>query len=268
MRRLFLGLWLMGMMAVTQSAVSPLYAADLQEIQRRGYLIVAVKDNVRPLGFRDDRGQLAGLEIDIARRLAQEILGNPDAVELRAVSNQDRLQWLVEDEVDLVIARLTLTASRARLVDFSEPYYLDGTALLVRDASIRQIGSLHRGTIAVLSHSSTVAVVRSRLPGARLVGVDSYQEAKALLDTSQVDAFAADASVLTGWVQEFPGYFLLPGLWSGEGLCVAMPRGNAYQDLRRQVNQAIARWRHEGWLNERIQYWNLPRQQTDTHRAG
>ncbi|MGL5192033.1 MAG: transporter substrate-binding domain-containing protein, partial [Chroococcales cyanobacterium] len=52
-------------------------AAELAEIQQRGQLIVAVKDNVRPMGFRAGNGNLQGFEIDIARRLAQELLGSP-----------------------------------------------------------------------------------------------------------------------------------------------------------------------------------------------
>ncbi|MEM6592000.1 MAG: transporter substrate-binding domain-containing protein, partial [Cyanobacteria bacterium P01_C01_bin.73] len=48
----------------------PAAAAELEQIEQRGYLIVAVKDNWRPLGFRDEAGELAGLEIDIAKALA------------------------------------------------------------------------------------------------------------------------------------------------------------------------------------------------------
>lgn len=78
--------------------------------------------------------------------------------------------------------------------------------------SAQTVGDLRQQSIAVLEGSDTIAVVRSRLPQARLVGVDSYEAARMLLEANQVSAFAADATVLTGWVQEFPQYDLLPPL--------------------------------------------------------
>lgn len=236
----------------------PSLSAELETIQQRGYLIVAVKDNLRPLGFRDAVGELEGLEIDLARRLAEDLLGQPGALRLQSVANQERLSVVMEGEVDLAIARVTATASRARLVSFSTPYYIDGTALITRYNNIQELAHVTRQTIAVLRGSSTISTVRSLLPTATLVGVDSYEEARSLLEANQAVAFAGDASVLTGWAQEYPEYRLLPTLLSAEALCIVMPKGVQYDNLRRRVNEAIARWQVEGWLQERINYWELP----------
>lgn len=233
-------------------------AAELPVIKGRGYLIVAVKDNLRPLGFQASPGQLAGLEIDIARRLAQELLGRADALVLKPVSNRDRLEVVLQDQVDLTIASVTATAARSRLVSFSEPYYFDGTALITRNPSIQRLSHLRQQSIAVLKGSSAIATLRYFLPGTKLVGVDSYQAARQSLEAGQVVAFAGDASVLGGWRQEFPDYRLLPSILSAAPLCVVMPKGVQYDHLRRQVNAAIARWQQEGWLNERAAYWGLP----------
>ncbi len=110
----------------------------------------------------------------------------------------------------------------------------------------------------MLKGSSTIATVRYLLPAAELVGVDSYQEARSLLESDAAAAFAADASVLSGWVQEYPQYRLLPTLLSAEPLCVVMPKGLQYDQLRRQVNAAIARYSASGWLQQRATYWGLP----------
>jgi polar amino acid transport system substrate-binding protein len=232
-------------------------AAELSDIRQRGYLVVGVKDNLRPLGFRGENGELQGLEIDLARWLAEQLLGNADAVVLQPLTNQDRLSALLEDDVDLVIAALSMTVSRSRLVDFSTPYYLDGTALISRNA-FRSVADLRQQSIAVLRGSDAIAVVRSYLPSAQLVGVESYEQAKAMLDTNQVAAFAGDASVLTGWIQQYPDYYLMPQMLSTEALAVAMPRGRQYTELRQQVNQAIQQWQRAGTLENRILDWGLP----------
>lgn len=233
-------------------------AAELKEIQQRGYLVVGVKDNLRPLGFRDASGNLQGLEIDLAQRLAQDLTGKPTAYKLQAVANHDRLSVVLDDKVDLTIARVTATESRTRLVSFSIPYYIDGTALVTKDTSVQKLNDIATSKIAVINGSSTIAKVRYLLPNAKLVGVDSYQEARSLLETGAASVFAADASVLTGWIQEYPQYRLLQTLIGAEPLCVVMPKGLQYDELRRRVNAAIARYSAEGWLKQRAIYWGLP----------
>jgi polar amino acid transport system substrate-binding protein len=240
------------------SLVAPASSAELKEIEQRGKLIVAVKDNLRPLGFRDANGNLQGLEIDIAKRLAEELLGKPDAVVLQPVTNRDRLNIVLEGKVDLAIARVTATNSRSRIVDLSRPYYLDGTGLVTKDASIAQLNDVATKTIAVLKGASTIPLVKYSLPGAKLVGVDSYEEARSLLENGRANAFAADTSVLAGWVQEYPQYRMLPVQLSAEALCVVMPKGLQYIQLQDRVNQAIARWQASGWLAERAAAWGLP----------
>ena len=244
----FSGTWLINL--------SMAQAADLETILARGKLVVAVKDNTPPLGFVDPSGQRQGLEIEIAHRLAAELLGNANAIEFRAVTNQERLDLLLHDQVDLVIARMTVNGFRSRLVDFSPPYYLDGTGLLVKQG--RSLGDLTHQKIAVLNGSDTIAVLRSELPHCQLVGVASYQAAFQLLEGDEVAGVAADNSILTGWMQDHPQYHRLPVRWSGAALAVVMPKGLQYGTLRDRVNTAIANWRQSGWLRERSQAWGLP----------
>ena len=234
------------------------FTAELKQIEQRGYLVVGVKENLRPLGFRNLDGQLVGLEIDLAQRLATELLNRENSVRFKAVQNQERFSDVVAGKVDLTIAQATATSSRARLVSFSLPYYLDGTALITRDATVQSRRDLAQRSIGVLSGSSAIAVIRYHLPGAKLIGVDSYADAYKALEAGKITAFAADLTVLSGWVQEYPQYRLLPDRLSVEPLCVVMPKGLQYDGLRRQVNAAIARWQMEGWLKQRATYWGLP----------
>ena len=237
---------------------TPILGAELDEILSRGKLIVGVKDNTRPLGFYDPQGNLQGLEIDIAKYLARELLGSSQAVVLKPLSNQERLQAVIEGKVDIVIARVAQTPSRLRLVNFSPAYYLDGTGLVTKNSSVEKLEDLSRGKIAVLNDSSTIAVIKAELPQAQLRGVNSYQEALTLLAAGEVAAFAADNSVLTGWVQEYPQYRQLPVRLSANPLCVVMPKGLQYASLRERVVRSISRWRQSGWLRERATDWGLP----------
>jgi polar amino acid transport system substrate-binding protein len=239
----------------------PLYAQHLQGDSVVERLVIAVKDNVRPMGFRSTNGQLQGFEIDIARRLAQELLGEQrqeNGIILQPVLNQERFSVLLEGKASLVIARVTATPLRSRLVSFSIPYYLDGTALVTKDPTIARSTDLTQATIAVLDGSTTIEILRYRLPKATLVGVESYEAAQALLERGGAIAFAADASVLSGWVQEFPQYRLLTPTLSVEPLCIVLPKGLQQDALRQRINTILTRWQVEGWLRERATYWGLP----------
>ncbi len=242
---------------------SVVYAADLETIRERGYLVVAVKDNIRPLGFRDSQDQLQGLEIDIAHRLAGMILGNPNAVRFVPVANRDRLQLVMDDEVDLAIAQITATIARARMVYFSDPYYLNGTSLITKSptggtALIESTTQLTGKSIAVLNNSTTIATLKFHLPTARLVGVDSYAAAQAKLKAGEVAAFAGSTAVLTGWAQVQPEYQLLPTQFDRQPLAVAYPKGLQYADLGKVVSHSLRTWQTDGWLEQRATYWGLP----------
>ena len=149
-------------------------ARELSEIESEKNLKVAIKNNLRPLGFTNKEGNLVGLEIDLARKLAEELLGDEGAVELLSVNNKERLQVVLDDEVDLAIARIAVTTPRSRIVDFSPYYYLDGTGIVTNQSEVEKINDLNRSRIAVLKNSVTIAVVRNKLPNATLVGVGSY----------------------------------------------------------------------------------------------
>jgi polar amino acid transport system substrate-binding protein len=232
-------------------------AGTLKEIQQRKKLIVAVKDNAPLLGFRDSTGNLQGLEIDIARKLATEIFNNADSIQLVAVTNQDRLKVAIEGTVDLTIARVTITPTRSRVVDFSRYYYLDGTAIVTSQPNITKNSDLIGKKIAVLNNSTTITSLQYIVPKAKLIGVQSYQQARELLATGKVEAIAADRSLLIGWRKSSPSYHLLADKLSTEALGIVIPKGLQYDPLRQLVDRAIDRWRADGWLQQRIQYWGL-----------
>jgi polar amino acid transport system substrate-binding protein len=232
-------------------------AGTLKQIQQRKKLIVAVKDNLPLLGFRDEAGNLQGLEIDIARKLATEIFGNTESIQLLPVANQDRLKLAIDGSVDLTIARVTITATRSRVVDFSRYYYLDGTAIVAKQSNITRNIDLVGKKIATLNNSTTIGTLQYIIPQAKLVGVNSYQQAQELLKTGKVSAVAADRSLLIGWLKTDPSYHLLPDKLSTEALGIVIPKGLQYDPLRQIVDRSISSWLADGWLQQRIQYWGL-----------
>nr|WP_319423687.1 transporter substrate-binding domain-containing protein [Pleurocapsa sp. FMAR1] len=58
--------------------------------------------------FINKKGNLVGLEIDIAHKLAEELLGDAEAVEFLPVTNKERLQVVLDERVDMAIVDNTV----------------------------------------------------------------------------------------------------------------------------------------------------------------
>jgi polar amino acid transport system substrate-binding protein len=233
-------------------------AAPLSEIVQRKRLIVAVKDNFYPLGYRDRNGTLQGFEIAIAKRLAKDLLGSEQAVVLQPVPNTERLTAVTSGKVDLAIADLTLTENRMRLVSFSEPYYRNGTGILAQNPKWNTLQTLYHQNIAVLQPSVTLPYLKSALPKAHLVGVSSYGAGQRLLDNAQVQAMVGDRLALLNLAHQNPQYLFFSTDLTVQALAIALPKGVQYEPLRIWINNALARWQKEGWLDAQRRIWGLP----------
>jgi polar amino acid transport system substrate-binding protein len=242
---------------VTGLCYPPAKATTLDKIQKRGTLIVAVKDNWFPLGFRDSTEQLQGFEIAIARQLATDLLGADQKVVFKPVQNSERLTAITAGTVDITIANLTITENRQRLVMFSDAYYRSGTGILTSDARLNRLSTLSRKAIAVLQPSVTLPYLRSFLPAAKLQGVPSYHAALERLNTQQVEAIVGDQIVLSAQAKQ-AGYYFYPTRLTVQPLAIALPKGVQHESLRAAINDRLSRWRHSGWLQNQQKIWGLP----------
>jgi polar amino acid transport system substrate-binding protein len=253
-----MGCAILGLSLILMTPPAIAEARSLQNIRASGELRVAVKDNLPPLGFRDPEGQLVGFEVELAQELGRQLLGDSGKVEFVLLSNPQRLEAVVRGEVDLAIAQVGITRERSRWVNFSPPYYFDGTAVAVaKDPRWQSWSDLTSHPVAVLQGSAAILHLNALLPEAELIPVESYQDGVTILKEDLVVGFAADVTVLTGWVQMHPSYQVL-GPLSSVGLGVAMPKGIESSDLTRQVSQTVESLRTSGWLEDRIRYWGLP----------
>ncbi|MGQ9836432.1 MAG: transporter substrate-binding domain-containing protein [Cyanobacteriota bacterium] len=234
-------------------------ARSWAEIVASGRIRIAVKDNLKPLGFRDEQGELQGFEIELAREMGSRLMGSEQAVELIPVSNLERLQALVESRVDLAIAQIGITPDRGRQVNFSSAYYQDGPSLVVARSHKWESWSDLRGSrVAVLQGSSAIPHLNRSLTGVELVAVDSYVIGAELLLLGEVQAWAADRSVLAGWLAEHPEYQFLGSPLASVGLGIAMAKGLEQAELQLRVHQQLQDLQASGWLAERARAWGLP----------
>jgi polar amino acid transport system substrate-binding protein len=120
-----------GIATLATAAVTGSAAADaIDDIRKRGTLIVGVKADYAPYGFLDSSGKVVGLEPDLAQDVA-DTLGV--ALELVPVVSSNRMQFLEQGKIDLMIATMTDTAERRGVVEIIDPnHYSSGTNILTK----------------------------------------------------------------------------------------------------------------------------------------
>src|SRR5689334_25248448 len=105
----------------------------LDDIKKRGTLIVGVKADYKPFGFRDPSGGIIGLEPDLAADVAKKL---GVKLELVPVVSANRMEFLQQGKIDLMIATMSDTPARRKIVQVIEPlYYADFVNVLLKKGS-------------------------------------------------------------------------------------------------------------------------------------
>ena len=126
--------------AVAMGVVANAAQADGNErfmkVMERGKLVVGVKADYKPWGFRDSNGNLVGMEIDMAKDVA-DALGVE--LELVPVQSSNRMQFLQQGKIDLMIATMSDRTDRRKIVGILEPnYYTSGTNVLAKKGAVKK----------------------------------------------------------------------------------------------------------------------------------
>ncbi|MDR3522875.1 MAG: transporter substrate-binding domain-containing protein [Acetobacteraceae bacterium] len=119
-----------GMLA---GSVLPGHADVLDDIKARGTLVVGVKADYKPFGFRDPSGAIIGLEPDLAADVAKRL---GVKLELVPVVSANRMEFLAQGKIDLMIATMSDKPERRKIVQAIEPlYYADFVNVLLPKGS-------------------------------------------------------------------------------------------------------------------------------------
>ena len=132
MRRILVSL---GLLILSFSLVStPTEAKTLLNIINDGKIVVGVKADYPPWSAINEKSDFEGWEIDLCRKLAEYLYGDPSKVQFVAVTSDNRIKLLNSGKIDIIWATMGQTPQRAQEVDFSVPYFESGVRLLAKRA--------------------------------------------------------------------------------------------------------------------------------------
>lgn len=222
-RRRLLGLGGVGAAAIAAALLQPERAAAqaardslLRTVLGRGRLIVGTGSTNAPWHFEDDKGQLTGMDIAMAKMLAKGLFDDESKIDFVRQDPAQRIPNITTGRVDIVIQFMTMNPARAQLIAFSRPYYAEGVALLTKPGGrlktyeeLRAAGRNARAS--VLQNAGADALVKDALPDATVMQLDTQANVVQALDSGRVDTAVVDLSTVRWMAKRNPDRYMDAG---------------------------------------------------------
>ncbi len=175
--------------------IAPAAADQMEDIKKKGTLVVGVKTDYPPWGMRDSAGAIVGMEPDMAADVAKRL---GVKLELVSVVSSNRMQFLQQGKIDLMIATMSDTPERRKVVGIVDPvYYASGVAILAnKKAGVKSAADLKGKPVCALQGAFYNNDLQSKYTGQDLVAFKGIPEAEQALLDGRCVGFVYDDVVL------------------------------------------------------------------------
>ncbi len=198
---------------------------------------------------------MVGFDIDVAKAIAKEL---GVTVEFQNYAFSGLIPALQAKKIDMVIAGMTINDKRKEVVDFSDPYFVSGQALLI-NKKIPNIKSWQdldkKGNVIAVSMGTTADQTASAM--FKQATVKKF-EGSALAGLELINGKATAVVHETPWVaiyhrlhKETTYPILEP--FTTENLGVAIPKGNP--ELVAYINQFLKKYKSSEGYKKSYAYW-------------
>ncbi|MFZ5816812.1 MAG: ABC transporter substrate-binding protein [Bacillota bacterium] len=223
----------------------------LDEIKARGEVTFAMSGGYPPFNYYDENDKLVGFDVDIAAEVAKRM-----GVKFKPVTTawDGILEGLVGGRYDAILGSMAITPQRLERVDFSDPYYLDGSQMLVRKDSPYTRAEDLKGKSIAIANGTTFADDAKTLG---ITDVKTFEDDNQTLQELRNDRVQG---VITGYfvavnaVKQFPNDFKLAGpRIREEQIAVAIRKNNP--KFVEAVNKALKEMREDGTYARISEKW-------------
>jgi ABC-type amino acid transport substrate-binding protein len=249
LQALYAALCLMPVLAAAQMATAP-FDGRLKKIQETKTIAVAYRTDALPFSFEDNEKKPTGYTVELCRSIIgvieRQIGVTPLQVKWVPVTVQTRFTAIGSGQADMECGASSVTLGRMKEVDFSSLTYVDGTGVLIRNAttgnSLMDLANKKIGVIAGTSNQKALEeALKSKMVTATVVPVKTRDEGLQQLESGTIDGFAGDRVLLAGLAgkaKDPKSLALLTDALSFEPYAIALPRGD--WAMRQAVNSALS----------------------------
>ena len=227
----------------------------IERIKEEGVIRIGLSLFV-PWSMRDVNGDLIGYELDVGRKLAEDM-----GVEVEFVPTawDGIIPALVSGNFDVIISGMSVTAQRNLTVNFTDPYAYSGLAILANKSmtegmSLEDFNSPDV-TFAARRGATPAVVIAANFPEANLLLFDEDGASTQEVLNGNAHASMAAQPTPNREVARYPETLSVPfeTLYDQRGEAFALRKGDP--DALNFFNNWIAQQWRSGWLDERHDYW-------------
>ena len=233
--------------AISETAGAEEASKDLlARIRERGYITVATEGDWSPWTYHDDKNQLVGFDVELAKLIAD---GLGVDVKFEETAWDSILAGVDAGRFDIACNGVGSTEERAEKYDFSTPYVYTGAVIVTRkdNTSIRTLNDL-KGKTTANTASSTYAALATEAE-ATVVPVDSLTDTLNLVIDKRVDATLNARVTVEAYLKEHPDSpLMIAGEVPGEQTVIPVKKGEDSATLLAEINRILEEARQDGTL--------------------
>ena len=227
------------------------------KVMSRGKIVIGVKADYKPWGFRDSDGSLVGMEIDMAMDVGATL---GVEVELVPVQSSNRMQFLEQGKTDMFIATMSDREDRRKIVGIPQPnYYTSGTNIMSPKALAFKEWEELRGKSVCGKQGAFYNKIVTERYGVNIVAFTGNAEAKqALRDKKCVAWVYDDSSIGSDLASGDYDEFDMPLMSEDDnpwGLAVPLAENDCI--FGRFMSGMVFNWHQSGQLIEWEKKWGI-----------
>lgn len=224
--------------------------SSLDKIKENGVIRIGVFSDKPPFGYVDENGENQGYDIEVAKVMAKDLLGDETKVEFVLVEAASRVEFLQSNKVDLILANFTVTEERKEKVDFANPYMKVALGIVSKDGNvITDVSQLSGKKLIVNKGTTADAYFTKNYPDIELLKFDQNTETFEALKDGRGAAVAHDNTLLFAWARENQGFEVgVTSLGDKDVIAPAVKKGDV--ELLKWVNDEIDKINKDGTIKK------------------
>ena len=245
LKNIAIGLAIIPVLALSLNAKDK---SSIDTIKEQGKVRIGVFSDKAPFGYLDSNGKHQGFDIVLAKRLTKELLGDENKVEFINLEAANRVEYLVTNKVDIVLANFTVTPERAKKVDFANPYMKVAIGVVSANSEpIKKVEDLKGKKLIVTKGTTADVYFTKNHPEIETLSFDHNSESFAALKDKRGAALTHDNTLLFAWAKQNEGFEVgIDTLGPLDTIAPAVKKGN--KDLLLWINQTLEKLGEEKFI--------------------
>lgn len=223
---------------------------SLQEIKDKGKLVMGTSPDFPPFEFKDTKGNVVGMDVEIAKEIAKDL---GVELEIKEMDFDGLLPALQGKKLDVILSGMTPKEERKQSVDFSNMYYKTDNIFIVKATDkdkYTKAEDLNGKKIGVQKGTVQEDTVKEKMSGIELNSLGKTSDVIMNLKSGKIDAVLLEQPVAEAYVSKNPDLALTSAIIPDEvgGYSIAMGKGE--KDLQDAINKTLDRLEKDGSLKK------------------